>query len=128
MSRNNLSLPLISGFILVVAAGTALYFFLPKPGENLITGTVAGFGVAYLGFLLYYFLLPRTNSGATFVKSYLPGAVLRYVTMIGAFCVVVFLLKIHTLGVLLGTFIGMMVSTFVSLNSMRQSANKPPEA
>jgi hypothetical protein len=123
MSSDNVTLPLISGFVIVTAATIALFYSLPP--NHFVTGTVAGVGVAYLGFLLYYFLMPRAG---TFLKSYLPGAVIRYVVMIGAFCVVVFILKINTLGVLLGTFIGMMISTFISLNTMRRSTNKPPEA
>jgi ABC-type enterochelin transport system permease subunit len=121
MSRVNVTLPLISGFAVVAAAAAALFYALPP--NNFITGTVAGVGVAYLGFLLYYFLMPRSG---TFLKSYLPGAVVRYVVMIGTFCIVVFMLKINMPGVLLGTFLGMMVSTFISLNTMRRSANNPP--
>ncbi|MBN1129127.1 MAG: hypothetical protein JXA71_09080 [Chitinispirillaceae bacterium] len=129
MSTGKAILPLILGLVLVAGAGMA-FFFLPGLGpDHPATGAVVGFGVAYLGFLLYYLLLPfPAGKNGSFFASYLPGAVARYVVMISAFCTVVFLFKIHTLGVLLGTFIGMMVSTFVSLNSMRRKPQKSPEA
>lgn len=121
-----ITVPLILGIVIVAIATAALYAVLGA--DHLATGATAGIGIAYLGFLLYFFLMPRPGKdGFSFFKSYLPGAAVRYVVMIGAFCAVVFLLKINTLGVLLGTFIGMMISTFVSLNGMRK-ANKPPEA
>jgi hypothetical protein len=115
-----------AGIVAVAGIAAALYVFLGK--AHLATGTVAGVGVAYLGFLLYVLLMPRPGTaGFSFVKNYLPGAVARYAVMIGAFCAVVFLLGINPLGVLLGAFLGMMASTFVTLNSMRQAANRPPE-
>jgi hypothetical protein len=121
-----ISVSLVLGIVIVAIVTAALYSVLGA--KHLATGATAGIGIAYLGFLLYFFLMPRPGKdGFSFFKSYLPGAVIRYVVMIGAFCTVVFLLKINTLGVLLGTFIGMMISTFVSLNGMRK-ANKPPEA
>jgi Zn-dependent protease len=121
-----ISVSIVLGIVIVAIAAAVLYSILGA--DHLVTGTVAGIGIAYLGFLLYFFLMPRPDKdGFSFFKSYLPGAVIRYVVMIGAFCAIVFLLKINTLGVLLGTFIGMMISTFVSLNGMRK-ANKPPEA
>jgi Zn-dependent protease len=121
-----ISVSIVLGIVIVAIAAAVLYSILGA--DHLVTGTVAGIGIAYLGFLLYFFLMPRPDKdGFSFFKSYLPGAVIRYVVMIGAFCAIVFLLKINTLGVLLGTFIGMMISTFVSLNGMRR-ANKPPEA
>ena len=129
MGFGKIILPLVLGFAAVVCV-SAVFFLLPSFGaDHLITGTVTGICVAYLGFLLYFFLMPRPKeSGGSFFSSYLPGAVARYVVMVGAFCIVVFLLKIHTLGVLLGTFIGMMISTFISLNLMRRTPCKPPEA
>jgi Zn-dependent protease len=121
-----ISVSIVLGIVIVAIAAAVLYSVLGA--DHLATGTVAGIGIAYLGFLLYFFLMPRPDKdGFSFFKSYLPGAVIRYVVMIGALCAIVFLLKINTLGVLLGTFIGMMISTFVSLNGMRK-ANKPPEA
>ena len=121
-----ITVPLILGIVIVVIAAAALYSVLGA--NHLATGATAGIGIAYLGFLLYFFLMPRPGKeGFSFFKSYLPGAVVRYVVMIGAFCAIIFLFKINTLGVLLGTFIGMMISTFVSLDGMRK-ANKPPEA
>jgi hypothetical protein len=126
MSSANVTLPLIIGAVVVTAAAAVVYY-LSGP-LKLVTGTVAGFDIAYLGFLLYYFLLPRQTEKGAFLKSYLPGAAARYTVMIGILYIVVFVLKINTLGVLLGTFIGMMLSTFVSLNTMRKATAKPPEA
>jgi heme/copper-type cytochrome/quinol oxidase subunit 4 len=120
------SVSIVLGIVIVAIAAAVLYSVLGA--DHLATGTVAGIGIAYLGFLLYFFLMPRPDKeGFSFFKSYLPGAVIRYVVMIGVFCAVIFLLDMKPLGVLLGTFIGMMISTFVSLNGMRK-ANKPPEA
>jgi Zn-dependent protease len=127
MSTAKKAIPLILGVVIVAGAVATLYPLLGA--SHLATGTVAGLGVAYLGFLLYFFLLPRPGEkGFSFFKSYLPGAAARYIVMIGAFCAVVFLLKINTLGVLLGTFVGMMLSTFLSINTMRRKPTKPPEA
>jgi hypothetical protein len=123
----NLKLPLILGMVVAAIAAAVLCAAFGR--AHLATGTVMGICIAYLGFLLYMLLMPRSGGkGFSFVKNYLPGAAVRYAVMIGAFCAVVFWLRINTLGVLLGTFIGMMVSTFVSLSSMRQAATKPPEA
>jgi F0F1-type ATP synthase assembly protein I len=129
MRSGKSSLPLIFGSIVVAGAAAILFFFPGFGPKHLVTGTVFGIGIAYLGFLLYYFLMPRPwVQGGSFFSSYLPGAAARYSVMIGVFCAAVFLLNIHPLGVLLGTFIGMMLSTFLSLNSMRQKPQKPPEA
>jgi hypothetical protein len=131
MSGKDTGITLVAGFVLTVAAAAAL-LLVPRFGEaHLVTGIVCGLGVAYLGFLLYYFLLPRPGekgTGIPFLRGYLPGAALRYVIMIGAFCAVVFLLQVHAIGVLIGTFIGMMASTFVTLNKMRVPPPKSPEA
>ena len=121
------SLQYLSGFagVLGIAAAASL---IPGCGRaNIFTGIVSGVAVAYLGFLLLYFLFPRpaeNGANVSFFRSYILGAVLRYVVMIGAFCAVVFWLRINMFGVLIGAFIGMMVSTFVSLNKMKQAPPK----
>lgn len=126
MSGTSAPIALWAGFALVAAVAAAL---IPLAGrQSMATGITTGVGIAYLGFLLYYYLFPRPgNSNSSFMKLYVPGAVLRYVVMTGVFCTVVFLLKIHPIGVLLGTFVGMMASTFVSLNTMRQKGPKTSE-
>jgi len=128
MNRNNRVLPgLLTGFAAVMAAAGVLLWRLTA--ANILTGAVWGVGVAYTGVLLYYALIPRPGKGTvSFFRGYLPGAVLRYVIMVGAFCAVVFGLKINALGVLMGTFAGMMAATFVSLNKMRQTKSTLPEA
>jgi hypothetical protein len=115
---------LLTGFVAVLVAAGVLLWRLSA--ANLMTGAVWGLGVAYTGVLLYYALIPRPGAGrVSFFRGYLPGALVRYVIMISAFCAVVFWLKINALGVLLGTFAGMMAATFVSLNKMRQTKSKP---
>ena len=117
--------PLMTGGLVLVLAAAGLLLALVGRGK-IVTGIVWGIFVAYAGTILYFFLIPRpAESGPfRFVQGYLPGAVIRYIVMIGLFCGVVFWLRVNPAGVLIGTFVGMMASTFVSLNSMRQ----PPEA
>jgi hypothetical protein len=128
MSRSNAKpVTLLIGFVLTLAGAAVLLWKLGP--ENVITGTVWGIGVAYLGFLLFYFLIQRPKGHGTTVsllRGYLPWALLRYVIMIGAFCAVVFWLRVNAIGVLLGIFLGMMASTFVSLAAMRRAPPKPP--
>ena len=117
---------MLLGLLAIILITGALQVFLPA--VPLAAGIAAGVGIAYVGFILYYFLFPRPGAKkVTFIQGYLPGAAVRYVAMIGLFCTVVFWLKMHTIGVLLGTFVGMMVSTFVSLNTMRQKQEKLSE-
>jgi hypothetical protein len=121
---------MLLGLLGIVLGTGALQVFLP--GVPLASGAAAGVGIAYVGFVLYYLLFPRPGSNKlSFFQGYLPGAVIRYTVMIGIFCAVIFWLdtrKNFQIGVLLGVFVGMMVSTFVSLNTMRRKSQKPPEA
>jgi hypothetical protein len=118
---------MLLGLLAVIIVTGALQVLLPA--VPLAAGIAAGIGIAYVGFILYYFLFPRPGAKSlSFVQGYLPGAAIRYVVMIGLFCAVIFWLKMNTIGVLLGTFVGMMVSTFVSLNTMRKKSEKTPEA
>jgi hypothetical protein len=117
---------MLLALLAIVIVTVALQVFLPA--EPLAAGIAAGVGIAYVGFILYYFLFPRPGAKKlTFIQGYLPGAVLRYVAMIGLFCAVVFWLKMHTVGVLLGAFVGMMVSTFLSLNTIRHKGENSSE-
>lgn len=120
--KNNTAVNLAAGFAVVLAAAGVLLWRLGA--AHLVTGIVWGIVVAHLGLLMYYILVPRPG-GTTikFFRGYLPGALLRYVIMISAFCAVVFWLRINAVGVLLGAFVGMMTATFISLNRMR----RPPE-
>jgi hypothetical protein len=129
MSIGKTGVPFILGFI-VTAAITAVLYRAPAFGaQHVVTGIAAGAGVAYLGFILYFFLMPRPDEkGFSFFKSYLPGVVARYVVLIGAFCAVIFWLKIEATGVLVGAFAGMMAAAFVSLVKMRRTAKKSPGA
>ncbi len=127
MSGTNKTIPrLWAGFAVIMAAAGVLLWRLGA--AHFITGIAGGIAVAYLGLLMYYLLIPRPGSKPiTFIRGYIPGALLRYIIMIGAFCAVVFVLRINAIGVLLGIFLGMMVSTFISLNHLRQSPHKHPE-
>ena len=129
MSIGRTAAPLILGFI-ATAAITAVLYMVPAFGaRHAVTGMAAGVGVAYLGFILYFFLMPRPDKkGFSFFKSYLPGVVTRYVVLIGAFYAVIFWLKMEALSVLLGTFAGMMAATFVSLVKMRRTVKRSPGA
>ena len=113
--KNKIPARLWAGFAIVMLAAVVM---LQRPGAaHIVTGIVWGIVVAHLGVLIYYMM--ATRSGVK-VRGYLPGALLRNVIMIGAFCAVVFWLKINAGGVLLGAFAGMMTATFVSLNKMRR--------
>jgi hypothetical protein len=127
-TRTNKSpLLLMSGFLATAAAAAILYTAPAFGPRHLLTGVAAGGGVAYLAFMLYFLLLPRPEGEKiSFVKSYLPGAAARYVVLIGAFCAMIFWLKIDPVGVLLGAFAGMMAATFVALVKMRRAANRSP--
>ena len=120
--KNNTAVNLPAGFAVLLAAAGVLLWRLGA--AHLVTGIVWGILVAHLGLLMYFILVPRPDgTNIKFFRKYLPGALLRYVIMISAFCVVVFWLRINAVGVLIGTFAGMMTATFISLNRMR----RPPE-
>ncbi|MGA2506613.1 MAG: hypothetical protein ABSF80_03960 [Chitinispirillaceae bacterium] len=116
--KNKIPARLSAGFAIVMLAAIVL---LRRPGAaHVVTGIVWGMVVALLGLLIYYIVIPRPGVQVkSFIRGYLPGALLRYVIMICAFCAVVFWLKINAVGVLLGAFAGMMTATFISLNKMR---------
>jgi hypothetical protein len=117
----------ITGFAVVVGIAASMMVIPGLGRANLFTGIMSGIAVAYLGFLLLYFLFPRPaekGERGSFFQGYIIGAVLRYAIMISAFCGVVFGLHINPIGVLIGAFAGMMTSTFISLNKMRQTTPK----
>jgi hypothetical protein len=129
MDTNKAVVPLVLGFFATAAAAAALYLAPAFGAGHFLTGAVAGLGVAHLAFLLYMFLMPgRDRKYMSFVKSYLPGAAARYLVLTGAFCVVVFWLKMEALGVLLGVFAGIMAATFFSLIRMRRTTPGSPGA
>jgi hypothetical protein len=116
--------------VFATAAATAVLYAVPAFGaRHFLTGAAAGLGIANLAFLLYFLLLPRSDGKQmSFVRSYLPGAAARYVVLIGAFCAMIFWLKMEALGVLVGAFAGMMAATFISLVKMRRTATRSPGA
>lgn len=117
---------MLLGLLAIILITGALQVFLPA--APLAAGIAAGVGIAYVGFILYYFLFPRPGvKKLTFFQGYLPGAAIRYAAMIGLFCAVIFWLKMDTMGVLLGAFVGMMVTTFLSLNTMRRKGENSSE-
>jgi hypothetical protein len=129
MSIGKTATALILGFVVIAAITAALYTAPAFGARHAVTGMAAGVGVAYLGFILYFLLMPRPDEkGFSFFKSYVPGMMARYVVLIGAFCAVIFWLKMEALSVLLGAFAGMMAATFVSLVKMRRPAKRPPGA
>jgi hypothetical protein len=129
MGTNKAAAPLFLGFFATAAAAVALYLAPAFGARHFLTGAVAGLCVAYLAFLLYVLLTPGPGvKYVSFVKSYLPGAAARYVVLTGAFCAVIFWLKMETLGVLLGVFAGMMTATVISLFKMRRTAERSPGA
>ena len=129
MGTNKAVVPLVLGFFATAAAAAALYLVPAFGPRHFLTGAVAGLGVAYLALLLYFVLMPRPDGRKySFVKSYLPGAAARYIVLVGAFCAVVFWLKMEAIGVLLGAFAGMMAATLVSLVKMRRTTNRSPGA
>lgn len=119
---------LIVGFLAVSVLGAVLLY---TPGRaHIATGIVWGLGIAYLGFLLFYFLIPRPGSNKAvipFFRGYLPGAALRYIIMVGALCAVLFWIHVNIFGVLIGAFAGMMTSTFASVSTMKRQSTKSPE-
>ena len=116
-----------AGFIgMAVVAG--LSFWKMKPGA-IVTGILWGAGIAYTGVLVYALLLPCPHrEKEPFWWRYLSGLVLRYAIMIGLFCLTVFILRIHPIGLLIGMFAGMTVSTLFFLNKIRHPGLTPPEA
>lgn len=129
MTISKTPLPLILGFAAIAVMVAILYKAPAFGARHVVTGMAAGLGVAYLGVALYSLLMPRPDGNKlSFVKSYLPGAAARYIVLIGAFCAMIFWLKIEALGVLLGVFAGMMAATFVSLVKMRRKAKRSPGA
>jgi hypothetical protein len=129
MGTNKAAVPLVLGFFATAAAAAALYLAPAFGPRHFITGAVGGLCVAYLAFLLHVLLTPGPGvKYVSFAKSYLPGAAARYLVLTGAFCAVIFWLKMETLGVLLGVFTGMMTATFISLFKMRRTTERSPGA
>jgi hypothetical protein len=121
MNSGKRAVPLILGFIALSGADAVVYGVPAFGPEHCITGTIAGLCVAYLGFLLYFFLMPRPGERRiSFFRSYLPAAAVRYIVMLGIFCALIFWLNMEALSVLLGAFAGMMALTVVTLIKMRQ--------
>ncbi|MBN2036623.1 MAG: hypothetical protein JW768_07775 [Chitinispirillaceae bacterium] len=129
MSSGARTMTMLLGLLAVIVITGALQVLLPT--VPLASGIAAGVGITYIGFILYYFLFPRPGAKKlSFFHGYIPGVIIRYSVMIGVFCAVIFWLdtrRMFQIGVLLGAFIGMMISTFVSLNLMRRTQCKPPE-
>lgn len=124
--KNKTAVSMIAGLAVVTAAAGVL--LVRFGADHIATGIGGGIAVAYLGLLTYYLLVPRPGGRVkNFFRGYLPGALLRYVIMIGAFCAVVFRLRINAVGVLVGTFAGMMTATIISLFKMRRTPSRPPE-
>jgi hypothetical protein len=125
--RNNVPMMLAGLALVLLGAGLLLAL---AGRDRMITGIAWGICVAYAGTMLYSILVPRPSDKGSFsfLQGYLPGALIRYSVMISVFCAVVFWLRVSSAGVLIGTFAGMRVSTFVSLNRMRLATAQPPEA
>jgi hypothetical protein len=129
MGTGKILVPLVLGFTATAAAGAALYAAPAFGAAHFLTGAVAGLGVAYLAFLLHVLLMPgRDGKYISFVRSYLPGAAVRYIVLTGAFCALVFWIEMEALGVLLGVFAGIMAATLFSLMRMRRTATRSPGA
>lgn len=89
---------------------------------KVISGILWGFSLAYSGLLLFLFL-PNHKSGqdvqALTMINYLFRSVIRMSTVLGLFMVMVFVLKVHALGLLGGAFAGMMILSFLFLFKMK---------
>lgn len=109
----------------------ALYFFvlvvtiiahLLINESKFISGLLWGFTLAYSGLLLFLFL-PNHKSGqdvqALSMINYLLRSVIRMSTILGLFMLMVFVLKVHALGLLGGAFAGMMILSFLFLFKMK---------
>jgi hypothetical protein len=90
--------------------------------SKFISGLLWGFTLAYSGLLLFLFLPNHKFSQdvqALSMVNYLFRSVIRMSAILGLFMVMVFVLKVHALGLLGGAFAGMMILSFLFLFKMK---------
>ena len=107
----------------------ALSFLLFKiwGAANFGIGLFWGFSLSYIGFSLFLLLpnkLSNKASQAVSVMNYLIRSGIRITIMLILFVCVVFYFKINSLGLLIGTFAGLMVFTFLFLYQMKFNAKE----
>jgi len=90
--------------------------------SKVISGLLWGLSLSYSGLLLFL-LLPNHKYGqgiqALSMITYLFRSIIRMSTILLLFVVMVFVLKVHALGLLGGAFAGMMILSFLFLFKMK---------
>jgi len=108
--------------VALLAATAALYGVLGP--MRFWTGLSAGLFLSTTAFFLLSFSLHEHPSGETagkLIGKYLMGALLfRAPAMIALFCVALFVLKIHIVGVLVGLTAGIVATSVISFGKMMQ--------
>jgi hypothetical protein len=101
-TRNSIALSV--GVLAVLAAAGCVY-----PGrQSLATGVVAGLCIATIGLLLFSVAYPTDASSSirAMVTRHLLGALFRIPLMCGLFAVTILLIRISTVGILIGIAVG----------------------
>lgn len=111
---------ILVGFLPV--ALTTILMHLVLKDITFISGLLWGFTLSYCGLLLFIFI-PNFKSGQDIEKlsivNYLLRSTIRMSTILVLFVALVFILKVHALGLLAGAFAGMMILSFLFLFKMK---------
>lgn len=110
------------GFFSVLIVTIITHFLLKN--VTFISGILWGITLSYIGLILFI-LLPNFKNDAsqkTFSPlQYIFRSIIRMGTIVILFIALVFLLKVHTVGLLLGAFAGMMILSFIFLFKMKSA-------
>jgi hypothetical protein len=113
---------LLIGFILLLAISVAGIFLKGK--LEFFNGILWGFTLSYSGLLLFIFL-PNFKQNNSYKKvsiaTYLSRSAIRITIIMALFLSLIFLLKVHAIGLLVGSFVSMMILNFYFLFNMKQS-------
>jgi hypothetical protein len=107
---------------LVISIAFSFLLFKIWGAANLGIGLFWGFSLSYIGFSLFLLLPNKISNKASqtvSVMNYLIRSGIRITTMLILFVCVVFYFKINSLGLLIGTFAGLMLFTFLFLYRMK---------
>jgi len=118
--RSNKSI--LIGFFSILLITISAHFLLKD--STFISGILWGVTLSYIGLILFIFIpnFKNNDSQKTFsALQYILRSIIRMGTIIIIFSALVFLLKVHALGLLAGAFAGMMVLSFLFLYKMKSA-------
>jgi hypothetical protein len=108
MKNKHLLIVMISFF------STVILLIWVLGAEKFWSGVSAGFSISFLGLYLHSLSIKSiTGLKAGFLRRYFAGMVLRFAILTAVFCILVFLFKINTAGIISGAGAGLMISSIV---------------